>query len=351
MIRVHSDVIQFRGSHYDFGYAQGESLKNSLLLKNRKVQWLSSPYSQVYIDVKAFKRDLLRFSPPIYEEIMGLQDALQLSIEDTIRLFGGYDTDRIKSGCSIFLTEEYMVRNYDNAPQTYEGRFVFYQPTDRGYASLGPSMQITGRTDGMNEKGLVMGYNFINTKQKANGFICNMIGRLVLENCGTIDEAIELLKAIPHRHSFSYPLLDAKGNYVVVEASPRDVVVHQEHLCTNHFTKLTQENRYRMEDSLRRKKEMAKQETSVTDSLSAYKMMNDTERGVFSTSYGTWSGTLHTALYIPKERTVGFALGGDRKPVFFSFAEWLKGKRLPITTINGELKSQIGFANRRLSKA
>lgn len=248
MLDVYSDIVQFTGNHYDFGFMQGERLKKSPILANREKQWFSKRKYNFIIDANKFNTLIHTFAASIWEEIQGHADALKININEAIQQFGGYYLEYVRSGCSIFTTEDYLVRNYDNHPHTYDGRYMIYTPTDHGYASLGPSMQITGRTDGMNEKGLVMGYNFINRRQSADGFLCNMIGRIILETCANVDEAIDLLKEIPHRHSFSYVLLDPSGVTQIVEVSPKSINVRNSNVCTNHFETLTRDNRYRVDD-------------------------------------------------------------------------------------------------------
>jgi predicted choloylglycine hydrolase len=77
-----------------------------------------------------------------------LVDSLKWDVADAIREFGGYYLEYGKSGCSIFTGTYYIIRNYDNDPLSYEERYIFYQPTDQGYAMIGPSMQIIGRQMG-----------------------------------------------------------------------------------------------------------------------------------------------------------------------------------------------------------
>lgn len=344
MKKVYSDVIQFRGPHYDFGFMQGERLKESLILPNRNKQWGNKPH-QFIINKDKYKNIIRQFAPGIWEEIQGLADALHIDMEEAIRDFGGYYLEFKRSGCSIFTTSEYMIRNYDNHPHTYEGRFILFQPTDMGYATIGPTMQITGRTDGLNEKGLVMGYNFINRRGSEDGFLCNMIGRLVLETCSTVEEAVSFLKEIPHRMSFSYVLLDRTGKSIVVEASPRQVVTREAHICTNHFEKLTKENRYRMDESKQRESAIKREQQYVTDFNDAFQMMNDSTKGVYSSKYGAYAGTLHTASYHPKQLLAGFALGGDKKPFILDFEKWLSGERLLVTKLRGTIDSTATFVN------
>lgn len=345
MLDVRSDVVQFKGNHYDFGFKQGEQLQNSPILSNRNKQWFEKRKRNFTINNVKFERMLHTYAPAIWEEINGLADALKLNMDDAIQQFGGYYIEFERSGCSIFTGEDYLVRNYDSHPRGYEGRYVIYKPTDSGYASMGPSMQITGRTDGINEKGLVMGYNFINRRGSMDGFLCNMIGRIILETCANVDEAISLLKEIPHRTSFSYVLLDSTGVTQVVEASPRTVKVRESNVCTNHFETLTDENRYRMDDSMRRQNTILQKQPSITHSYDAFRMMNNKEEGVFSTKYGASAGTLHTSIYYPKEIRAGFSLGGNQPPFIFDFNEWMQGKSVTIKQIRGKLETKFPLAN------
>lgn len=337
-----SDIITFKGSHYDFGFYQGELLKNSLLLFNRQKQ-RQSMRKEMLIEENSAMEILQTYAPRIMEEINGLADALEWPIADAIRDFGGYYLEYVRSGCSILTSSTFMVRNYDSAPQGYEGRFVLYAPSDGGLATIGPSMQITGRTDGMNEKGLVMGYNFINRRNSADGFICNMVGRLLLENCATIEEAIDLLKELPHRRSFSYVLSDMAGKNIVAEVSPREVVVRDASVSTNHFAHLTQENRYQSDDSIRRETVLLSKKNQLAGVYEAFRLLNDSDAGIFSTKYSTASGTLHTSLYLPETLDAGIALGPDREPFIIPFKRWIEGEPLYAKRINGWIDTKYPF--------
>ncbi|WP_407268581.1 C45 family autoproteolytic acyltransferase/hydolase [Radiobacillus sp. PE A8.2] len=345
MIQVYTDLIQFRGNHYDFGYMQGELLRESPILPNREKQLASKRKRHFNIDEQEAIDILAKFIPGMLDELEGLADALNWKMKDALREFGGYYIDYDRSGCSILTGTPFMIRNYDSHPGAYEGRYVLYQPTDSGYATIGPSMQITGRIDGMNEKGLAMGYNFINRVGSGDGFICNIIGRMILETCANVEEAIMLLKEIPHRTSFSYVLLDPNGETYVVEASPRSVVARKSKLSTNHFELLTEENRYRMDDSLRRQQLLEANSNNKDDVYQAFRMLNDPEKEVFSSKYGAWSGTLHTAAYIPGEKKAWFAIGGNRMPIIFDFNKFLEGEKIPIKKIKGVLDYDIPFIN------
>ncbi len=342
MKQIHSDVLQFRGTHYDFGVWQGEQLRDSLTVRNRAKQWkVRKP--RFTVSEKEVKDAITRFAPGVWEEMLGLRDALEWPMERVMMEFGGYRTEYMRSGCSIVTGDNFLVRNYDYQPKTYEGRYVFFQPVGQGYAIAGPTQRITGRMDGINEKGLVLGYNFMHRKSPGDGFICCMIGRLVLESCANVEEAAEMLKDIPHRHSFSYIVHDKSGKTFVVEASPRSVEVRESQMCTNHFEVLTHENRHHLTDSYDRMQ--ALEEGNTDKAYDAFRVLNDTDKGVFSKKYKSWSGTIHTSAYLPGDMETWFALGGDQEPAVFDFGEWLEGKDIESGKVLGEVDTDMPFVH------
>ncbi|MDL4843065.1 C45 family autoproteolytic acyltransferase/hydolase [Aquibacillus rhizosphaerae] len=344
MKQIYSNIVQFRGNHYDFGYKQGIEIKDSLILINREKQWkVRRP--RFTIKEQEAKQAITRFAPGIWDELIGIRDALKWPMEQVLQEFGGYRLDYVKSGCSIVTGKDYFVRNYDYHPKTYEGRCVFYQPTDQGYASMGPSQRITGRPDGMNEKGLVLGYNFMHRKKPGDGFICAMIGRLVLESCANVYEAVDMLKEIPHRHSFSYTVYDQTSETIIVEASPRGVEVRRASVCTNHFEIMKHENRNYLVDSKRRMEIIEKKQDSLTDGYQAYRLMNDIDKGIFSTDYRNWAGTIHTSAYFPKQKVAWIGLGSNEQPAEFNFSNWLRGEDIPYNKITGEVDTEIPFVH------
>lgn len=341
MIQVTSSITQFRGSHYDFGLFQANQIKRSTYMIKRSTM-NQQLFKRFKIDIHYISSLYHQFAPFILEEIKGLADGLELSQHEAFMHFAGFFANR-PSGCSIMMNEDYMVRNYDQEPSTYDGRFCLFQPSDGGYASVGPTMMITGRTDGINEHGLSIGYNFVNSRANEDGFVCNMLARIVLETCKSIDEAIELLKEIPHKHSFNYCLLDITGKTIVVEATPRNVTVRESLVCTNHFHKLTSENRYTMADSLRREKVLFEFLQGEKNWQHAYALLNNIEEKIYATKYSAWDGTIHTAIYHPKELIAMISFGFNRKPLPIHFGKWLNGTDIPITKIKGELDAKVGF--------
>ncbi|WP_027963665.1 C45 family autoproteolytic acyltransferase/hydolase [Halalkalibacillus halophilus] len=344
MKQVHSEILTFKGTHFDFGKYNGEQLKKSLTTYNRKKHWkIRRPRFQ--IDVKEAEKQFKQFVPAMWDEILGLSEGLQQPLEEVLKDYGGYRVEIDRSGCSVMMEPTFMIRNYDYQPQTYEGRFSLFQPTDAGFASIGPSSRITGRMDGMNEKGLAMAYNFTHRKSPESGFVCYMIGRMILNSCSSVEEAIDLLKEIPHRNAFSYMVMDTTGKRYVIEAGPRGVAAREATVCTNHYEILTAENRNHLGDSHKRMETIENNRYTGISGEEAFRMLNDTDGGVFSKKYKGWAGTIHTSAYFPQELQVWFAIGGDQTPRVFDFKKWLAGESISSKYIYGEVDTTLPFAH------
>ena len=131
MQQVKSVITEFRGNHYDFGIEQARWLKSTLMMENREREWrIRRP--RFDINPKETEFVYQRFAPKIWEELQGIQDELKLSIEQVLLNFGHYRVYAKESGCSVFTTNDYLVRNYDYHPATYDGRITAFKQNDGG---------------------------------------------------------------------------------------------------------------------------------------------------------------------------------------------------------------------------
>lgn len=346
MQKVTLDIETFEGTHYDYGVFVAHWMQQTKMLKNREKEW-KKRVPRFDIDVQETFYAFQNFAPGIWDEIKGIQDTLNIPTKQAILNFAHFRfTELPESGCTVYVGDDYMVRNYDYHPATYDGRYQLFRPTDTGYAQIGPMSRTTGRMDGMNEHGFVMAYNFMHRKKPANGFVCYMVGRILLETCRNVEEGIQMLKKLPHRSSFTYMLQDKTGAHAIVEVTPRRVDVRYDHTCTNHFKLLQHENRNYIKESQERLQRLNQNLNEPSDRFEIFKRFNDPQYGIYSKLFKSWSGTIHTTMYEPKTLTAWISLGENQHPIAISFQNWLNVHPLEVNKIEGVIDTDIQFASK-----
>lgn len=181
----------------------------------------------------------------------------------------------------------------------------------------------------MNEKGLVMGIHFVNRTPNQEGFLATTISRMVLDQCATTYEAVDLIKQVPHSLCYNFSITDRNHHQVIVEAAPthQSIRSSQELICTNQFEteKLSSLNRI-YTNSAKRKQYLQEIHPQLTDPLEAYNQFNNESSPLFFHDYENFFGTLHTVVYCPDTLEVIVGVGGNCKPLQFSLQDWLFGK-------------------------
>ena len=101
MQQVTSDIMTFRGSHFELGVKTGKWLQQTPLLKIEKRMEKRVP--RFDIDVNETYQIFQTYAPQIWEELMGLQSILKMPTRQIILNFGHYRfTDLKESGCMVF---------------------------------------------------------------------------------------------------------------------------------------------------------------------------------------------------------------------------------------------------------
>jgi predicted choloylglycine hydrolase len=335
-------VVQCRGTPYEVGRAQARLFsatpKGQAFLRRKTIRL---PW---WFNIRIEERTFAKFSPTVWEEIGGLSDELRISMERAVLCFGNDGLRPPIGACSAIITADAYGRNYDFKPRYYGARFVLVQASG-SYASIGSSELLTGRLDGMNEHGLVIGLHLVRTTPRYPGWSCVLIVRMVLDQCSTTAEAIALLRRIPHAMQYNYSLLDADGAAAVVEAAAGSVAVRTGSwlACTNHFQSplLRPLNRHAAHSQQR----LAPLEAWAARGLSTDAMfaaLNSSTSPAFHHGYLRGAGTLHTIVAEPAKKRLLIGIGGDatcleQSILDVNLSRWCAGADLPITQLQGRL--------------
>ena len=127
------------------------------------------------------------------------------------RFLSGYCPPPYMAGCSQAVwpgPEPLLVRNYDYSPQAFDA--VVLRTQWLGRKVLGTADSMIGALDGVNEDGLAVSLTFGGRRTVGKGFGIPIMLRYVLETCGTVGAAAEVLQRVPCHMAYNVTLLDSR---------------------------------------------------------------------------------------------------------------------------------------------
>lgn len=213
-------------------------------------------------------------------------------------------------GCSLAAVankkDVRLVRNYDLSPELNEGLLLRSEWTGR--AVMGMVEFLWGLSDGMNDAGLSVALAYGGRSESAEGFGVTTIVRYVLETCDTVADALKALKRVPSHMAYNLVLADAQGRTASVELSPGGGCrVMPDAIATNHQSGQTVADRPAFTRTFVRRahlENLRKKPRKLNRQFLKAPLLQD--------RYAEGFGTLFTAEYDPKARTLGLTMKGER---------------------------------------
>lgn len=252
--QAHQAVITISGTPEEMGRAQAEAIRNI-------PGWLSFLRSAPeWISRELFAPLLAGFEqacPGTAAEIQSFAEALELPAHRVFYYPGTF----LRSGhCSHMAVlppatkngHVLAARSYEFGDRQNDFRFCITRPAGR-YAHIGTTSLLFGRLEGLNEHGLCVtmsaggmpiGNDPALQPPACDGLHFWALIRALLENCRTVDEALERTLAFPNAANPTLILSDRQGNAALVETLGRQMAIKRclpggsEHwlAATNHYT-------------------------------------------------------------------------------------------------------------------
>lgn len=338
MSELNVAILQIRDTSFNIGFEMGKHIQSQPILKT--LEMITKPE----IDYENMKSIYSAFAPHLFDELQGLSEALEISPEKAAALFSGYDVPKTEAmGCSTIITKEYYVRNYDFSPVLYDRCLSLLQP-ESTFSSVGYNLQVIGRHDGVNNHGLVLGLHFVSNNDYSQGLSAWTSIRMILDTCSSLDDAVHMLKEIPHSACYNFSIGDRKGNMAVVEASPETVIVRRGQAllsCVNHFQDqgLEKKNRPVIDGSIKRNKYLQDFQDRQLTHDEMFSTFANKNSPVFFTDYDQFFGTLHTFSYSFQDSRILTAIARSNQVLEFHFDEWVAGNNIDQQSLTGRIES------------
>lgn len=226
MEKINVNILQLCGTNYEVGYYLGTLAKN-----NKDFMRLQKSYSNTFTKKEADEMLMLfdKYCKGLNDELKGFANAIGVKFLDMVY----YSMTYLTPGCSLIallptLTENNHVmvaRNYEFSHKMED--FSFCKTKIKGkYAHMGGTIMQFGRSEGINECGLMVGQsscgmpvgNMKNMRKPAiKGLQFFAVIRSLLENCKNVKEALILLKDMPIAYNINLILADKSGQIALFE--------------------------------------------------------------------------------------------------------------------------------------
>lgn len=219
------------------------------------------------------------------------------------RFLSFYNPPPYLCGCSQAIwrgAETRLIRNYDYPLSKIDATVL--QSNWRGRQVLCMSDGLWGVLDGINDTGLTVSLTFGGRRDIGNGFGIPLIQRYILETCCTVDDAKEVLRAVPSHMAYNVTALDAAGDHFTAFLAPHVAPIFSKTAAvTNHQETVGWTEHARMTASVER-------ERFLLSRLKSEKVSDEAFENAFlhpplySTEFSRGFGTAYTSFYVPSAR-------------------------------------------------
>ncbi len=284
------NFLKVNGSYYEMGFQQGEyfaeDIKNSyqVLVNSNSFKIIKPNFIPTFlfsflvkkIVHNKWRKPIEVLLPEYSQRIKGIADGAKADISDLYVLQSlevmaddiSYFVEKkleTSISCSsicilqnIFKSSQIIIgKNFDYLSEFNTEHIVRISKPKNGYKSIEITYkQLAGSHDGMNEKGLVVIYNYGLSIEKTQTRIpITILLQQLLERCANIDEALTFIKSFRYPNGAILTIADSSNRAICVELTPEHIGIRKPQdgilVATNHY--LTELKNYEIPSDARLK--------------------------------------------------------------------------------------------------